>query len=34
MDAADVNSSGVVDISDLTFIVDYMFHSGPFPNCP
>jgi len=34
MDAADVNSSGIVDISDLTFIVDYMFHDGPPPDCP
>ena len=29
----DVNCNGVVDISDLTFMIDYMFHAGPAPTC-
>ncbi|MDF1543857.1 MAG: dockerin type I domain-containing protein [bacterium] len=29
----DINSSGAVDISDLTFLVSYMFEAGASPEC-
>ena len=31
--SGDANSSGGADISDLTFIVDFMFGGGPGPSC-
>ena len=31
--AGDINNSGGVDISDLTFYVDYMFAGGFAPPC-
>lgn len=30
----DVNHSGGIDVSDLGYIVDYLFRSGPPPPCP
>ena len=30
----DVDASGATDISDLTFLVEYFFNSGPSPVCP
>ncbi len=29
----DINRSGGVDISDLTYLISYMFEAGPPPNC-
>ena len=29
----DCNCDGIVDITDLTIIVDYIFNGGPHPNC-
>jgi hypothetical protein len=29
----DINNNGSVDISDLTYYVDYMFNGGLFPPC-
>ncbi len=34
MTSSDYNGDGVVDISDLTGLVDYMFREGPPPVCP
>ena len=30
----DYDTSDLVDISDLNYLVDYMFNSGPHPTCP
>ena len=29
----DMNSSGAIDVSDLTYLVDYLFSGGPPPPC-
>jgi hypothetical protein len=31
--AGDVDGSGGTDISDVTYYVDYLFGSGPAPEC-
>jgi hypothetical protein len=31
LDAADADGSGQVDISDLAYMVNFMYHSGPRP---
>ena len=30
----DIDHSGGINISDLTYYVDFMFHGGPPPVCP
>lgn len=32
--AGDADNSGDVNVADLTFLVDYLFNSGPPPECP
>lgn len=29
----DVDASGSIDVADLTYLVDYLFQSGPLPSC-
>jgi len=31
--AADVDSSGQMNVADLVFLVDYIFKGGPAPEC-
>jgi hypothetical protein len=33
MEAADVNGTGSMNISDLSFFVSYLFRAGPPPVC-
>jgi hypothetical protein len=30
----DVNSSGAINVADLSYLVDYLFRGGPEPSCP
>jgi hypothetical protein len=34
MEAADVDGEIGLSISDLVYLVDFMFNDGPSPNCP
>jgi hypothetical protein len=30
-DAGDLNCSGIIDVSDIIYLLNYMFKSGPAP---